>query len=146
MPRQTPITPVRKTPGGSPAGKTPGKTPATPSLSSPSPRGDSKVVKKALPPPIRLPIAPGTPKRKRRWRPGTQALREIRRYQQTTENLIPKLPFARVVRMLYWTSWWRTGPSAAARGVLCSRRWLMNVCPPFLSRRSLARIRWPLVA
>jgi histone H3 len=32
-------------------------------------------------------------KRPRRWRPGTVALREIRRYQSTTELLIRSLPF-----------------------------------------------------
>ena len=33
-----------------------------------------------------------------RYKPGTQALREIRRYQKTTQLLIRKLPFARLVR------------------------------------------------
>ncbi|KAL8280615.1 hypothetical protein RQP46_006938 [Phenoliferia psychrophenolica] len=33
-----------------------------------------------------------------RWRPGTVALREIRRYQKTTELLIRKLPFQRLCR------------------------------------------------
>lgn len=32
-----------------------------------------------------------------RYRPGTVALREIRRYQRTTDLLIRKLPFARLV-------------------------------------------------
>ncbi len=36
--------------------------------------------------------------RKRRYRPGTVALREIRRYQKSTELLIKKLPFQRLVR------------------------------------------------
>eukprot|EP00485_Elphidium_margaritaceum_P003132 CAMPEP_0202687218 /NCGR_PEP_ID=MMETSP1385-20130828/2920_1 /ASSEMBLY_ACC=CAM_ASM_000861 /TAXON_ID=933848 /ORGANISM="Elphidium margaritaceum" /LENGTH=183 /DNA_ID=CAMNT_0049341971 /DNA_START=87 /DNA_END=638 /DNA_ORIENTATION=- len=36
--------------------------------------------------------------RKRRARPGTVALREIRHYQKSTELLIRKLPFSRVVR------------------------------------------------
>ena len=34
--------------------------------------------------------------RRRRYRPGTVALREIRRYQKSTELLIRKLPFARL--------------------------------------------------
>ncbi|PUU78179.1 histone-fold-containing protein [Tuber borchii] len=34
----------------------------------------------------------------RRWRPGTRALREIRQYQKSTDLLIRKLPFARLVR------------------------------------------------
>lgn len=43
--------------------------------------------------------AEGDPvRKKRRNRPGTVALREIRRYQTSTDLLIPKLPFARVVR------------------------------------------------
>lgn len=37
-------------------------------------------------------------RRKPRARPGTRALREIRRYQKSTELLIRKLPFARLVR------------------------------------------------
>jgi len=37
-------------------------------------------------------------KKKRRWRPGTAALREIRKYQKSTELLIRKLPFQRIVR------------------------------------------------
>ena len=35
---------------------------------------------------------------KRQYRPGTVALREIRRYQKSTELLIRKAPFARLVR------------------------------------------------
>ncbi|RWS24520.1 histone H3.3-like protein, partial [Leptotrombidium deliense] len=34
----------------------------------------------------------------RRWRPGTVALREIRRYQKSTENLIKRAPFQRLLR------------------------------------------------
>lgn len=37
-------------------------------------------------------------RKKRRLKPGTRALQEIRKYQKTTELLIPKLPFARLVR------------------------------------------------
>ncbi|OTF78070.1 hypothetical protein BLA29_012337, partial [Euroglyphus maynei] len=36
--------------------------------------------------------------KKRRYRPGTISLREIRRYQATTHHLIPRLPFQRLVR------------------------------------------------
>ena len=36
--------------------------------------------------------------KKRRYRPGTQALREIRKYQKSTELLIRKRPFQRLVR------------------------------------------------
>ena len=37
-------------------------------------------------------------KKPHRFRPGTVALREIRRYQKTTELLIRKMPFQRLVR------------------------------------------------
>lgn len=37
-------------------------------------------------------------KRKMRFKPGTVALREIRRYQQTTKHLIPFAPFLRLVK------------------------------------------------
>ncbi|ORX89017.1 histone H3, partial [Basidiobolus meristosporus CBS 931.73] len=43
------------------------------------------------------PRTPGTTKT-RRYRPGTVALREIRHYQKTTDLLLRKLPFARLVR------------------------------------------------
>ncbi|ODV76125.1 histone H3 family protein [Cyberlindnera jadinii NRRL Y-1542] len=45
---------------------------------------------------------PGDPiakeQKRRRYRPGTKALREIRNFQKSTDLLISKLPFARVVR------------------------------------------------
>ncbi|CAG8734665.1 4493_t:CDS:2, partial [Dentiscutata heterogama] len=41
------------------------------------------------------PVAPAKP---RRYRPGTVALREIRQYQKSTNLLLRKLPFSRVVR------------------------------------------------
>lgn len=44
---------------------------------------------------VRKPAAPVT---KRRYRPGTVALREIRRYQRSTDLLIRKLPFQRLVK------------------------------------------------
>ena len=37
-------------------------------------------------------------KKPHRYRPGTCALREIRRYQKSAELLIPKLPFARLFK------------------------------------------------
>ncbi|XP_042240988.1 histone H3-like [Homarus americanus] len=42
--------------------------------------------------------ATGGAKKPHRYRPGTVALREIRRYQKSTELLIRKLPFQRLVR------------------------------------------------
>ncbi|KAK9368118.1 histone-fold-containing protein [Lipomyces kononenkoae] len=46
-------------------------------------------------------VHPGDPtpiKKTHRYKPGTVALREIRKYQKGTELLIQKLPFARLVR------------------------------------------------
>ncbi|MBA0627958.1 hypothetical protein Godav_022753 [Gossypium davidsonii] len=45
-------------------------------------------------------VAPATGgvKKPHRFRPGTVALREIRKYQKSTELLIRKLPFQRLVR------------------------------------------------
>merc|ERR1712244_195404 len=42
--------------------------------------------------------ATGGVKKSHRFRPGTVALREIRRYQKSTELLMRKLPFQRLVR------------------------------------------------
>jgi len=47
----------------------------------------------------------GCVKKKRRWRPGQVAIREIRRYQKSTSLLIQKAPFQRLVREIaqdYW--------------------------------------------
>ena len=40
----------------------------------------------------------GHQKKPRKWRPGTVALREIRRLQKTTDLLLRKAPFQRLVR------------------------------------------------
>ena len=40
----------------------------------------------------------GGPPKKHRFRPGTQALREIKRFQKSVEPLLRKLPFQRFVR------------------------------------------------
>lgn len=40
----------------------------------------------------------GGVKKPHRYRPGTVALREIRKYQKSTELLIRRLPFQRLVR------------------------------------------------
>ncbi|CAL0318985.1 unnamed protein product [Lupinus luteus] len=45
----------------------------------------------------------GGVKRPHRFRPGTVALREIRKYQKSTELLIQKLPFQRLVREIAQT-------------------------------------------
>ncbi len=60
-----------------------------------------KAPRKALAPKAARKAAPATAggvKKPRRFRPGTVALREIRRYQKTSELLILKQPFQRLVR------------------------------------------------
>ena len=46
----------------------------------------------------KVPNTAGGIKKAHRFRPGTVALREIRRFQKSTELLIRKLPFQRLVR------------------------------------------------
>lgn len=59
----------------------------------------SKAARKLTPGELGSGTVPGTVMRKtHRFRPGTVALREIRRYQKSTELLIRKLPFQRLVR------------------------------------------------
>jgi len=51
------------------------------------------------PPSFSLPLSlSGGVKKPHRYRPGTVALREIRKYQKSTDLLIRKLPFQRLVR------------------------------------------------
>ena len=45
----------------------------------------------------RMPVKQPQPAKKK-YRPGTKALQEIRKFQNTTNNLIPALPFSRLVR------------------------------------------------
>ena len=69
-------------------------------------RGAGKAPRKALatkapikaPPTRRSQRRARVPKRGHRYRPGTVALREIRRYQKSTDLLIRKLPFQRLLR------------------------------------------------
>jgi histone H3 len=61
--------------------------------------GDVKEVRKTLATKAVRKFAPsGKAKRPYRYRPGTVALREIRKYQKSTDLLIRKLPFQRLVR------------------------------------------------
>lgn len=67
------------------------RTKQTPVFSSKAPR-------KQLPTGIRGKQLAQHEKKPHRYRPGTVALREIRRYQKSTELLVRKLPFQRLVR------------------------------------------------
>lgn len=50
--------------------------------------------------PRKSPANPQPRAKPHRYRPGTVALREIRRYQKSTDLLIRKLPFQRLVRQI----------------------------------------------
>ena len=73
--------------------------------------------------------------RPRRFRPGTIALREIRRYQKNTDLLIKKLPFQRLVReiaqdMGEGAKRWESSAIAALQECCCSPlvfRWIACV-------------------
>ncbi|XP_062385381.1 histone H3-like centromeric protein A [Sardina pilchardus] len=54
----------------------------------------------APPPRVRRDSGPteGSPRKKKRFRPGTKALMEIRKYQKSTDLLLRKAPFSRLVR------------------------------------------------
>ncbi|TYG86763.1 hypothetical protein ES288_A13G159200v1 [Gossypium darwinii] len=78
-PTQTQMARTKQTARKSTGGKAPRKQLAT------------KAARKSAP-------ATGGVKKPHRFRPGTVALREIRKYQKSTELLIRKLPFQRLVR------------------------------------------------
>ena len=63
-----------------------------------------KAPKKQLPPVDARKSAPATGEVKKRYRykPGTVALREIRKYQKSVEPLLRKAPFQRLVREITW--------------------------------------------
>ena len=64
--------------------------------------------------------ATGGVKKPHRYRPGTVALREIRKYQKSTELLIRKLPFQRLVREIaqdFKTDLRRAGAAGGRRGL-----------------------------
>ncbi|TYG37765.1 hypothetical protein ES288_D13G167500v1, partial [Gossypium darwinii] len=79
QPTQTQMARTKQTARKSTGGKAPRKQLAT------------KAARKSAP-------ATGGVKKPHRFRPGTVALREIRKYQKSTELLIRKLPFQRLVR------------------------------------------------
>lgn len=62
------------------------------------------------------PVAGGAPRAKRRYRPGTLALKEIRKYQRSSDLLLRKLPFCRLVRQLCQDHFARPGEVYRWRG------------------------------
>lgn len=74
-----------------------------PSVGTTSARGDSGLSgsnspRSSVPTPSSPTPGPDSPRSKRRTRPGTNAMREIRKLQKSTDLLIRKAPFQRLVR------------------------------------------------
>ena len=77
----------------------------------------------------RGPPATGGVKKPHRYRPGTVALREIRRYQKSTDLLIPKLKFQRLYREILkgFKSEWRTQAVAIMAAQEASEAFLVGL-------------------
>ena len=73
---------------------------------------------------------PMHPNAMRRYRPGTVALRQIRKYQTSTELLIRKLPFQRLVREVVWTMYKHQQYRFQSTALLA----LQEACEAFLVR------------
>ena len=75
----------------------------------------------------------GGPKKPHRFRPGTVALREIRRYQKSTELLIRRAPFQRLVREIAEQSHiglrFQTAALCALQVIISVREWNLQYLP-----------------
>ena len=78
----------------------------------------------------------GGVKKPHRYRPGTVALREIRKYQKSTELLVRKLPFQRLVREIT-----QTYNSAPAQGEL---RWQQSAVTALPWKRRSVLKSWAI--
>lgn len=76
-----------------------------------------------------LPGDPPTARTKKRYRPGTNALREIRQFQRSTDLLLRKLPFARLVKEV---ADHYIGPDYGIRWQLNAVLALQEACEAFL--------------
>ncbi|KAF5363343.1 hypothetical protein D9756_000461 [Leucocoprinus leucothites] len=68
---------------------------------APAGRATARKSTGGVPPRSHAPVTqppPAQAKRKHRFRPGTVAIREIRKYQKSTDLLLRKLPFSRLVK------------------------------------------------
>jgi histone H3 len=71
------------------------RTKQQPAFAGPKPQKNLKIIKQRMAAPS---AAQGSIKQPHRYRPGTVALREIRKYQKSTDLLIRKAPFQRLVK------------------------------------------------
>eukprot|EP00954_Amorphochlora_amoebiformis_P019876 1335341-Amorphochlora_amoeboformis.AAC.1 len=83
---------------GAPKKPPPRKAPASGKSTAPGGKSGGKAFKGASKMPKRPLSVTKTMKKPHRYRPGTVAIREIRKFQKSTDLLIRKLPFQRLVR------------------------------------------------
>jgi histone H3/H4 len=72
--------------------------------------------------------------KKHRFRPGTQALREIRKYQKSTEILIKVLPFRRVVKEIALDAWVELTKTVDLRMQESANNALQQICFAFRTK------------
>lgn len=78
----------------------------------------------------------------RRTRPGIKALREIRKFQKSTELLIRKAPFSRLVREIM-QDYNKTIDNIQASALLCLQvGWFFLSIVQFVSFRFLCHVTW----
>ncbi len=84
----------------------------------------------------------GGVKKPHRYKPGTVALREIRRYQKSTELLIRKLPFQRLVREIAQDFKTDLRFQSAAIGALQVRQALVTPLVTSIVRKAFRLMYW----
>eukprot|EP01084_Bolivina_argentea_P099640 179092_1 len=102
---------TKQTARGGSGGKTPRKTIAAKAHA----KGARKRTSKTRFSSKKKPSAPGI-KSHRRFRPGTVALRDIKKYQKVTDLLLRRLPFQRLVREI--TAGWNAQAKFASAALL----------------------------
>ncbi|KAF6152762.1 hypothetical protein GIB67_004591 [Kingdonia uniflora] len=99
------------------------------------------------------PVTSSVSRKPHRYRPGTVALREIRRYQKSCELLIPAAPFVRVVREITynfsnevtrWTAEALTAIQEAAEDFLVHIFEDANLCAIHAKRVTIMQKDWQL--
>ncbi|XP_041759123.2 histone H3-like centromeric protein A isoform X2 [Coregonus clupeaformis] len=88
----------RRDPDSSSASRRKGATPKRRPPAPTAPASTSKAKAPRLSGPSASAGPAPSPRKKRKFRPGTRALMEIRKYQKSTDLLLRKGPFARLVR------------------------------------------------
>ena len=94
--------------------------------------------------PVTINKSKGRIRKRRRYRPGTQVLRQIRKYQVSTELLIRKLPFQRLVREIVHNECTSRGlnhiKKIQSTALLALQTVVEDYCVELLSQSQLAAI------